>query len=91
MTLDYETLRLLWWLFLGALLIGFAVTGGFDLGAAVLLLFVGKTDEERRVIINSIGPTWEGNQVWLITGGGALFAAWPLAYAVSFSGLYLAL
>ncbi|MGR9116640.1 MAG: cytochrome d ubiquinol oxidase subunit II [Gammaproteobacteria bacterium] len=91
MTLDYETLRFIWWLFLGALLIGFAVTGGFDLGVAILLPFLGKNDEERRVIINSIGPTWEGNQVWLVTGGGALFAAWPMAYAVSFSGLYLAL
>jgi len=91
MTLDYETLRFIWWLFLGALLIGFAITDGFDLGAAILLPFLGKNDEERRVIINSIGPTWEGNQVWLVTGGGALFAAWPMAYAVAFSGLYLAL
>lgn len=91
MTLDYETLRFIWWLFLGALLIGFAVTGGFDLGVGILLPFLGKDDDERRVIINSIGPTWEGNQVWLVTGGGALFAAWPLAYAVSFSSLYLAL
>ncbi|MGR9044448.1 MAG: cytochrome d ubiquinol oxidase subunit II [Gammaproteobacteria bacterium] len=91
MTLDYDTLRFIWWLFLGALLIGFAITGGFDLGVAILLPFLGKNDEERRVIINSIGPTWEGNQVWLITGGGALFAAWPMAYAVSFSGLYMAL
>ena len=91
MTLDYETLRFIWWLFLGALLIGFAITDGFDLGAAILLPFLGKNDEERRVIINSIGPTWEGNQVWLVTGGGALFAAWPMAYAVAFSGLYMAL
>ena len=91
MTLDYETLRFIWWLFLGVLLIGFAITGGFDLGVGILLPFLGKNDEERRVIINSIGPTWEGNQVWLITGGGALFAAWPMAYAVSFSSLYLAL
>lgn len=91
MTLDYETLRFIWWLFLGALLIGFAITGGFDLGVGMLLPFLGQTDDERRVIINSIGPTWEGNQVWLVTGGGALFAAWPMAYAVSFSGLYLAL
>lgn len=91
MTLDYETLRLIWWLFLGVLLIGFAITDGFDLGICVLLPILGKNDAERRVIINSIGWTWEGNQVWLITAGGALFAAWPLAYAVSFSGLYLAL
>lgn len=88
---DYETLRCIWWLFLGVLLIGFAVTGGFDLGTAILLPFLGKTDTERRVIINSIGATWEGNQVWFVTAGGALFAAWPMAYAVAFSGFYLAL
>jgi len=88
---DYETLRCIWWLFLGVLLIGFAITGGFDLGTAILLPFLGKTDTERRVIINSVGATWEGNQVWFITAGGALFAAWPMAYAVAFSGFYLAL
>ncbi|MBS0232173.1 MAG: cytochrome d ubiquinol oxidase subunit II [Proteobacteria bacterium] len=89
--IDYETLRIIWWLLLGVLLIGFAVTDGFDLGAATLLPFVAKTDLERRVVINSIGPTWEGNQVWLILGGGAIFAAWPPLYAVSFSGFYLAM
>jgi cytochrome d ubiquinol oxidase subunit II len=88
---DYETLRCIWWLFLGVLLIGFAITGGFDLGTAILLPFLGKTDTERRVIINSVGATWEGNQVWFVTAGGALFAAWPMAYAVAFSGFYLAL
>ncbi|WP_348529987.1 cytochrome d ubiquinol oxidase subunit II [Methylobacter sp. Wu8] len=88
---DYETLRLIWWALLGALLIGFAITDGFDLGVAVLLPFLGKNDTERRVIINSIGATWEGNQIWLVTGGGALFAAWPLAYSVAFSGFYFAL
>jgi cytochrome d ubiquinol oxidase subunit II len=88
---DYETLRCIWWLFLGVLLIGFAITGGFDLGAAILLPFLGKNDTERRVIINTVGATWEGNQVWLVTAGGALFAAFPMAYAVSFSGFYLAL
>jgi cytochrome bd ubiquinol oxidase subunit II len=88
---DYETLRCIWWLFLGVLLIGFAIMGGFDLGTAILLPFLGKTDTERRVIINAIGPTWEGNQVWLVTAGGALFAAWPMAYAVAFSGFYMAL
>ncbi len=88
---DYETLRGIWWLFLGVLLIGFAVTGGFDLGTAILLPFLGKTDTERRVIINSIGATWEGNQVWFVTAGGALFAAWPMAYSVAFSGFYFAL
>ena len=89
--IDYETLRIIWWLLLGVLLIGFAVTDGFDLGAAALLPFVAKTDTERRIAINSIGATWEGNQVWLILGGGAIFAAWPPLYAVSFSGFYLAM
>ncbi len=71
MLLDYETLRLIWWLLLGVLLIGFAVTDGFDLGTAMLLPFVGRTDSERRVAINTIGPVWEGNQVWLILGAGS--------------------
>ncbi len=91
MTFDYETLRLIWWGLLGALLIGFAITDGFDLGVAILLPFLGKNDAERRVIINSIGATWEGNQVWFVTAGGALFAAWPMAYSVAFSGFYFAL
>jgi len=89
--LNYETLRLIWWLLLGVLLIGFAVTDGFDLGTGILLPLAGRNDLERRVIINSIGPVWEGNQVWLILGGGAIFAAWPQLYAVSFSGFYLAM
>ncbi|MBB5366757.1 MULTISPECIES: cytochrome d ubiquinol oxidase subunit II [unclassified Janthinobacterium] len=89
--ISYETLRLIWWLLIGVLLVGFAITDGFDLGTGILLPFAGKTDLERRVIINSIGPVWEGNQVWLILGGGAIFAAWPQLYAVSFSGFYLAM
>jgi cytochrome d ubiquinol oxidase subunit II len=89
--LDYETLRLIWWLFLGILLIGFAVMDGFDLGVGVLLPFVARTDTERRVMINTIGPVWEGNQVWLILGGGAVFAAYPPIYAAAFSGFYLAM
>lgn len=89
--LDYETLRLIWWLLLGVLLIGFALTDGFDMGVAALLPFVARTDEERRLVINSIGATWEGNQVWFILGGGAIFAAWPHVYAISFSGFYLAM
>ena len=89
--IDYEPLRLIWWLLLGVLLIGFTLTDGFDLGTAALLPFVAKTDEERRLVINSIGATWEGNQVWFILGGGAIFAAWPFVYAVSFSGFYLAM
>jgi cytochrome d ubiquinol oxidase subunit II len=88
---DYEILRLIWWVLLGVLLIGFAVMDGFDFGTAALLPFLGKDDEERRVIINTVGPVWEGNQVWLILGGGAIFAAWPYIYAVAFSGFYLAM
>ena len=75
--IDYSTLKLIWWLLLGVLLIGFAATDGFDMGVGTLLPFVGQTDTERRVAINSIGATWEGNQVWFILGGGAIFAAWP--------------
>lgn len=89
--LDYEILRLLWWALLGTLLIGFAVMDGFDLGVAMLLPYVAKTDSERRVAINTVGPVWEGNQVWFILGGGAIFAAWPALYAAAFSGFYLAM
>ncbi|ABY39504.1 cytochrome d ubiquinol oxidase subunit II [Brucella suis] len=89
--LDYQTLRIIWWVLLGVLLIGFAAMDGFDLGVGMLLPFVARTDVERRVVINTIGPVWEGNQVWLILGGGAIFAAWPPLYAVSFSGFYLAM
>jgi cytochrome d ubiquinol oxidase subunit II len=91
MFIDYETLKLVWWVFIGVLLIGFAVTDGFDMGVAAWLPFLGKTDDERRVIINSIGATWEGNQTWLVTAAGAIFAAWPFVYAAAFSGLYIAL
>ncbi|XWN33156.1 MAG: cytochrome d ubiquinol oxidase subunit II [Devosia sp.] len=88
---DYGTLRIIWWALLGILLIGFAVMDGFDMGVGALLPFVAKTDVERRVAINSIAATWEGNQVWFILGGGAIFAAWPALYALSFSGFYLAM
>lgn len=88
---DYETLKLVWWVLIGVLLIGFALTDGFDMGAMALMPFVGKTDSERRVAINTIAPHWDGNQVWFITAGGALFAAWPMVYAVAFSGLYWAM
>lgn len=91
MPLDYETLRIIWWVLLGTLLIGFAVMDGFDLGVAIWLPWLAKTDIDRRVLINSIAPTWEGNQVWFILGGGAIFAAWPALYALSFSGFYLAM
>lgn len=88
---DYETLRLIWWLFLTVLIAGFAIMDGFDLGVAAQLPFVARTDEERRMAINSIGPVWEGNQVWFILGGGAVFAAFPLLYATAFSGFYAAM
>ena len=91
MIFDYATLKVIWWLFVGVLLIGFAITDGFDLGVGALLPFIGRNDEERRVVINSIGATWDGNQVWFITAGGAIFAAWPLVYATAFSGFYIAL
>ncbi|CAH1655955.1 cytochrome bd-I ubiquinol oxidase subunit II [Hyphomicrobiales bacterium] len=89
--ISYDILRIIWWVLLGVILIGFAVTDGFDLGVGALLPFVARDDIERRVVINTIGPVWEGNQVWLILGGGAIFAAWPQLYAVSFSGFYLAM
>ena len=91
MIFDYETLKVIWWLFVGLLLIGFAVTDGFDMGVGALLPFLGRNDAERRAIINSIGHTWEGNQVWLITAAGATFAAWPLVYAAAFSTFYVAM
>ncbi len=88
---DYATLRLIWWAILGALLIGFAVMDGFDLGLGATFRLVGRTDEERRALLESIEPVWDGNQVWFILSGGAVFAAWPLLYAASFSGLYQAM
>jgi cytochrome d ubiquinol oxidase subunit II len=88
---DYETLRLIWWALLGILLIGFAVTDGYDLGTGMLLPFAARSDGERRQMLESIEPHWEGHQVWLILGGGAAFAAWPLLYATAFSGFYLAM
>jgi cytochrome d ubiquinol oxidase subunit II len=89
--LDYETLRLVWWLLLGVLLVGFAIMDGFDLGVATLLPFVARTDIERRVMLETIEPVWEGNQVWLVLGAGAIFAAWPPLYAAVFSGFYIAM
>jgi len=88
---DYEAFRFIWWVLVGVLLIGFTIADGFDMGVGALVPIIGKTDNERRVMINSIAPHWDGNQVWLITAGGALFAAWPLIYAVSFSGFYFAM
>lgn len=88
---DYATLKFIWWLFIGVLLTGFAIMDGHDMGVGTLLPFVAKTDAERRVVINSIGANWEGNQTWLITGAGAIFAAWPVVYATAFSGFYWAM
>ena len=89
--IDYETLKIIWWLLVGVLLVGFAVMDGHDMGVGTLLPFIGQNDTERRVIINTVGPHWDGNQVWFITGGGAIFAAWPLVYATAFSGFYWAM
>jgi cytochrome d ubiquinol oxidase subunit II len=86
MSLDLNTV---WFILVGALLAGYAILDGFDLGVGALHLFT-KTDHDRRIMINSIGPVWDGNEVWLVTGGGALFAAFPDVYATSFSGFYLA-
>lgn len=91
MIMDYETLRLVWWLLIGALLIGFAIADGMDMGVGTLLRIVARNDMERRVAINTVGPHWDGNQVWLITAGGAIFAAWPAVYAAAFSGFYMAM
>ena len=88
---DYATLKIIWWLLVGVLLLGFAIMDGHDMGVGSLLPFVGKNDDERRVIINTVGPHWDGNQVWFITAGGAVFAAWPLVYATAFSGFYFAM
>lgn len=89
--IDYQSLRVIWWFLMGVILIAFAMMDGFDLGIGTLLPFVARTDTERRIVINTIGPVWEGNQVWLIVGGASIFAAWPPLYAVSFSGFYLAM
>ena len=89
--IDYAILKVIWWLFIGVLLVGFAVMDGQDMGVGTLLPFIGKTDTERRCMINSVAPHWDGNQVWFITGGGAMFAAWPMVYATAFSGFYWAM
>jgi len=80
-----------WFLLIGVLIVGYVVLDGFDLGAGLLHLFVARDDRERRVVLASIGPVWDGNEVWLLTAGGALFAAFPIVYATVFSGFYLAL
>jgi cytochrome bd ubiquinol oxidase subunit II len=89
--LDLGTLRVIWWALLGVLLIGFAIMDGFDMGVGILVPFLSRDDNDKRLMINSVGPVWEGNQVWLILGAGAIFAAWPAIYAMAFSGFYLAM
>ena len=89
--IDYEFLRIIWWVLVIVLLIGFSVTDGFDMGVTALLPIAGKKEVEKRIMINSIAPHWDGNQVWLLTAGGAIFAAWPIVYSVAFSGFYIAL
>ena len=89
--IDYEIVKIVWWVLVVVLLIGFAIMDGHDMGVGALLTFVGRSDDERRVVVNTIGPHWDGNQVWFITAGGAIFAAWPLVYATAFSGFYFAL
>jgi cytochrome d ubiquinol oxidase subunit II len=84
-------LQIFWFILLGVLLAGYAVLDGFDLGVGALHLYLARTDEERRVFMNAIGPVWDGNEVWLVTFGGALLAAFPQVYATAFSGLYLPL
>src|SRR3990167_9249719 len=86
--LNIEVLRIIWWALLGVLFMGFAVMDGFDLGAATLLPVVARNEIERSIVLETIGPFWEGNQVWIILGAGAIFAAWPYVYAVAFSGAY---
>lgn len=90
MWFDYATYKVIWWALIGIVLIIFALTAGFDFGIGTLLPFIARRNDERRVLMNVMGPTWDGNQVWLIFAGGALFAIWPQVYAVSFSGMYVA-
>lgn len=89
--MSHETLQVIWYLLIGILIAGYAILDGFDLGVGVLSPFVARSDRERRTLLNAIGPFWDGNEVWLLTAGGALFAAFPHVYATVFSGFYLAL
>src|SRR5512139_2907389 len=88
--MSYEFLQTLWFILIAVLWIGFYFLEGFDFGVGMLLPFLGRKDEERRAIINTVGPVWDGNEVWLLTAGGATFAAFPHWYATMFSGFYLA-
>jgi len=91
MLFEYGTLKLIWWFLITALFVLFFILGGRDFGVCILLPWLSKRDDDRRLVINSISGTWEGNQVWFITAAGALFAAWPIVYATAFSALYFAL
>ena len=88
--MDWATLAVIWFGLEGVLLLGYAILDGFDLGVGILHPFVPINDREKRIAINAIGPVWDGNEVWLVTFGGALFAAFPEAYATVFSGFYIA-
>ncbi|KUG22981.1 cytochrome d ubiquinol oxidase subunit ii [hydrocarbon metagenome] len=88
---NIQNFQVLWFFLIVILFVGYSLLDGFDLGIGALLPFLGKTKEEKDILINSIGPVWDGNEVWLITGGGALFAAFPHAYATAFSGFYIAM
>ena len=85
---ELDTLRVIWWLLIGVLFTGFAVTDGFDLGVQILLPLISGKEAEKKAILRTIEPVWEGNQVWIILAAGAIFAAWPYVYAVVFSGEY---
>jgi len=89
--MNHETLQIIWYILIYVLIIGYAILDGFDLGVGILSPFIAKTDRERRTLLAAIGPFWDGNEVWLLTAGGALFAAFPHVYATLFSGFYLAL
>ncbi len=90
MSFDGLDLPAVWFALVGVLFAGYVILDGFDLGVGILHLLVVRRDDERRVLLNAIGPVWDGNEVWLVTGGGALFAAFPTVYATVFSGFYLA-
>ncbi len=88
---SWDFLRSIWFLLIGLLLAGYSILDGFDLGVGALLPFLAKNEDEKRSLIGAVGPVWDGNEVWLLAGGGALFAAFPMAYATVFSGFYLAM
>ncbi len=87
----WDILRNVWFALIGVLLCGYSILDGFDLGVGALFPFLARNEDEKRTLARAVGPVWDGNEVWLLTGGGALFAAFPIAYATVFSGFYLAL